>query len=97
MAEVKRLQFAEGVTITAPTGVQSGPYVDFTWTADATEMDVDVSGVCADAREPYWGLSKPSGHDYEQVLATITKPSATNVRIVVEAALSTGTYRLSGT
>ena len=61
------------------------------------EWNMDLMNPPSDARKAQWFLKKPSGDNYEQVLAKITTPSATSV--VVDAGdfvLAAGTYRLVG-
>jgi len=106
--EIKALLFADGVSVTAATEVQFGwTYDDATgWDGVATSVTYDLTNGTllaaspnppSDARKAQWFLKKPSGDNYEQVLAKITTPSATSV--VVDAGdfvLAAGTYRLVG-
>jgi hypothetical protein len=103
MSQVRQLQIAEGVTVSAPTQLQTAwTYDDTTgWDGVATSvvynlatLGVSNPGAPADARKAKWTLLKESGGSYFEVGAEITATSATSV--TVAAALLSGTYRLHG-
>ncbi len=60
----------------------------------ATTINIDVSANITDARTGVIQLTQKVGTDYEIVNTTIKATSVSNVRIISNVPLPTGTYRL---
>lgn len=103
IGEVKTLVFADGVTVTAPTQVQSQAYFTDTtgWTGSVTSITYTLSAAnqsrVPDARLATWVVKKDNaGQPGEQILAQISCPSATQVTVTVDEPLPFGTYYFFG-
>lgn len=68
---------------------------DVSFDGVVTTKDVDVSASIVDARQAIWQL-RDNANDYEIIYTVIRATSASNVRIVTNAALPAGSYRLIG-
>lgn len=93
--EVKKLYFADGVATTAAVQQSYSRKIDVVLTAE-TSKTVDVSTIAADARDMIWQLKKPLADNYEQILCTITTPTATSVVLDFGGFAKTGTFILLG-
>lgn len=95
--EIKRLFFADGVTVTAAVDAATSKSITVDWNGTDTTKTVDVSSITAIAKSRIWQLKKPTADDGEQILCTITTPTDTSVYIDTDAiALASGTYTLVG-
>jgi hypothetical protein len=61
----------------------------------ATTVDIDVTGLCSDARDMIWAVRK-NADDFLQEGCEIRSTSATNVRIFAGIPLAAGTYTILG-
>ena len=103
IGEIVALQLAEGVNVSTPTG-SNRPAIDIVYDGiSAADKSVDISATAyslLDARLMVWFLKKPAGGSTngEQIIATITTPSATLVNISTGGfVMEAGTYSLLGT
>jgi hypothetical protein len=96
MAEVKTIQFADGVTISGGVSAQTVYYEDATgWDGSTNEVSYDV-GTLAGVTNAYaliWELHSATG---ENMGGAITHTSATNVTVTFELDLADATYYLVG-
>lgn len=70
-------------------------YSDVSLNGSETQKDTDVSSVITDARIAQWQLAD-NANNYEIIYCPILATSASNVRILTETALPSGSYRLIG-
>ena len=93
--EVKTLYFADGVATTAAVPQSFSRKISVVLSSEDSKT-VDVSTIAADARDMIWQLKKPSADDFEQILCTITTPTATSVVLNFGGFAKTGTFILLG-
>jgi hypothetical protein len=76
------------------TGSIETAYVDSVQASPFTTFDVDVTGKCTDARQCGWHVLD-AANDYETMICSIKRMSATSVRVTFPISQAAGTYRVA--
>ena len=93
--EIKRLYFADGVSVTGGA-IEPTPSRKTSVVLSAETSKTITLTNYPDARDMIWQLKKPSADNFEQIDCTITTPSATSVVLDFGGFAKTGTFILLG-